>query len=130
MKIWILLLSITYLTISVYGQTQENLYSQNADSTISGVSIRYIQGGLFIMGSNDSEARSNETPHAVTVGNFAMMIYEVTVKDFKQFVDATDYQTEADKRTKVYGSHIFTHFLIFVRRNYDWIGIPVWDPHV
>jgi formylglycine-generating enzyme required for sulfatase activity len=57
------------------------------------------------MGSSDSEARSNETPHTVTVGDFAMMQYEVTVAAFKRFVDATGYQTDADKRTGNYGSH-------------------------
>ena len=108
MKKLILLLSITFLTISVYGQTRENKYSLNADSTIASICIRYIQGGPFTMGSNNSEARSNETPHTVTVGNFAMMKHLVTVSDFKQFVDATDYQTDADKRTRGYGSHILT----------------------
>jgi len=107
MKKLILLISIAFLIINLYGQTSIDGYNLKVDSTIADISIRYIQGGTFKMGSNDIDARINETPHTVTVGNFAMMIYEVTVNDFKQFVDDTNYQTEAEKGIGGYGSLLY-----------------------
>jgi len=55
-----------------------------------------IPGGTFQMGSNDGE--SDEKPvHLVTVKSFAMGKYEVTRGEFRKFVEATSYQTEAEK---------------------------------
>lgn len=78
--------------------------SGHADVIVAGIKLRNIKGGTFTMGSSDSDARGNETPHTVTVGDFAMMKYEVTVTEFKRFIDETGYQTDADKRTGGYGS--------------------------
>jgi len=69
--------------------------------------MRGIQGGSFTMGSSDSLAEGLETPHSVSVSNFAMMKYEVTVAEFEKFVNETNYQTDADKRTGGYGSWIY-----------------------
>ena len=64
-----------------------------------------IQGGTFQMGST---INSDEQPvHSVTLSNFYMSKYEVTVAEFKEFIDATGYQTDADKRTSGYGSYIW-----------------------
>lgn len=71
---------------------------------IAGIKMSAIQGGTFIMGSSDSESSISETPHIVTVGDYAIMKYEVTVNDFKKFIDATAYQTDAEKGTGGYGS--------------------------
>ena len=84
------------------GQIKEE--STVADFTIAGIEMQRIQGGTFTMGSSDSEATSIETPHTVTVGSFAIMKYEVTVAEFKRFIDATGYQTDADKGTGGFGS--------------------------
>ncbi len=55
----------------------------------------YVQGGTFQMGSNDGE--DDEKPvHPVTVGNFYMGKYEVTVAQFRNFVDETSYRTDAE----------------------------------
>jgi formylglycine-generating enzyme required for sulfatase activity len=83
----------------------KNAFAINADFTIEDIAMRGIQGGTFTMGSSDSEAESDETPHTVTVGNFAMMKTEVTVAQFKVFIDETGYQTDADKHTGGYGSY-------------------------
>ncbi|TRZ52036.1 hypothetical protein D4S03_04085 [bacterium] len=56
----------------------------------------FIQGGTFQMGSIDGE--SDEKPvYTVNVGNFYLGKYEVTVAQFKQFINETGYQTNADK---------------------------------
>jgi formylglycine-generating enzyme required for sulfatase activity len=54
-----------------------------------------IQGASFNMGSNENE---DEKPiHRVTVSSFKMAKYEVTVKEFAAFINATNYQTDAEK---------------------------------
>ena len=55
----------------------------------------FVQGGTFQMGSDDSD--SEKPVHTVTVSDFYMGKYEVTVAEFKAFVDATSYKTDADK---------------------------------
>jgi len=64
----------------------------------------FVQGGTFQMGSNEGE--NDEKPvHSVTVGSFYMGKYEVTVAQFRQFINETGYQTDADKDG---GSYIWT----------------------
>ena len=60
-----------------------------------------IPAGTFTMGSPENEVgRSvNETQHQVTLSAFKMSKYEVTVAQFKAFVDATRYKTDAEKGT-------------------------------
>lgn len=57
----------------------------------------FVEGGTFKMGSDTGDP--DERPvHEVTVGNFYMDIHEVTVEEFKKFIDATGYRTDADKK--------------------------------
>ncbi|MFH1251907.1 MAG: SUMF1/EgtB/PvdO family nonheme iron enzyme [bacterium] len=57
----------------------------------------FIKGGTFQMGSNDGQG--NEKPvHTVTVSDFWMGKYEVTVAEFEKFISETGYQTDAEKR--------------------------------
>ncbi len=58
-----------------------------------------IPGGTFLMGSPASEVGRgfDERQHSVSVKSFAIGKFEVTVGQFKQFVKAADYQTEAEK---------------------------------
>ncbi|MDR1900727.1 MAG: formylglycine-generating enzyme family protein, partial [Treponema sp.] len=57
-----------------------------------------IPGGTFTMGSPASEAGryDNEVQHRVTVSGFYMGKYEVTVGEFRRFVNASGYKTEAE----------------------------------
>ena len=58
-----------------------------------------IRGGEFTMGSPEGEVdrRSNEALHQVRVSNFLMSRYSVTVAEFRKFVKASGYQTDAEK---------------------------------
>ena len=57
-----------------------------------------IPAGDFIMGSNDVQARRDESPpHRVHVDAFWMDQTEVTNAQFKAFVDATGYVTTAEQ---------------------------------
>jgi sulfatase modifying factor 1 len=71
-----------------------------------------IPAGTFTMGSLTDEVSrlyGDETQHQVTLSAFKMSKYEVTVGQFKAFVDATGYVTDADKGTGgVDGSAIWT----------------------
>jgi len=72
----------------------------NLTQTIGSTSfdIIFIKGGTFKMGSDDSDSFDREKPiHEVTVSDFYIGKYQVTVNDFKQFIDATSYKTDADK---------------------------------
>ncbi len=72
----------------------------------------HINGGEFTMGSPEGEvgreeARElyqqnlgldySETQHQVKVSDFAMSKYAVTSAEFRRFVEATGYQTDAEQ---------------------------------
>jgi formylglycine-generating enzyme required for sulfatase activity len=61
-----------------------------------GPQMVWIAAGSFQMGSNEGD--SDEKPvHKVSITQaFAMGRYEVTVAEFRQFVNATGYKTEAE----------------------------------
>ncbi len=62
-----------------------------------------VAGGTFKMGSKDTEAREDETNiHEVKVGDFYIGKFEVTVAQFKSFVEIAGYQTEAERIGKSY----------------------------
>ena len=57
-----------------------------------------IQGGTFVMGGNNDQARSDEMPqHQVQLNSFWMDATEVTNRQFSEFVKATGYQTIAEQ---------------------------------
>jgi len=64
----------------------------------------FVKGGTFQMGSSDGQ--DDEKPvHTVTVSNFWMGKYEVTVTEFEKFISETGYQTDAEKGD---GSYFWT----------------------
>ena len=68
-----------------------------------GMRLAYVAPGTFTMGSPKSEAdrESQETAHAVELTKgFYVGKHEVTVGEFRKFVRATSYQTDAEKDGK------------------------------
>ena len=65
------------------------------------IELASIPAGTFTMGSPLTEINreTDETPHQVTLNAFKMSKYEITVRQFKAFVDATGYITDAEKGT-------------------------------
>ncbi|MBX3409651.1 MAG: formylglycine-generating enzyme family protein [Phycisphaeraceae bacterium] len=58
----------------------------------------WIPGGEFTMGGKDALARENESPlHRVRVDGFWIDATEVTNDEFRRFVEATGYVTDAEK---------------------------------
>ena len=92
---WTGFLSIVLCTISLYAQ-QKPIFEWAS-----------IPAGTFLMGSPESEAGRDEgeIQHKVTLNAFKMSKNKVTIGQFKAFVDATGYITDADKN--VYGSSLF-----------------------
>jgi formylglycine-generating enzyme required for sulfatase activity len=60
----------------------------------------FIKGGTFLMGSPENEVGRNterETQHEVKLSDFYMAKYTVTLGEFEQFIQAANYQTDADR---------------------------------
>lgn len=64
----------------------------------------FIRGGSFLMGSPEDEKGrdDDERQHRVKVDDFYMGKYEVTVGEFKRFVSATGYKTDAEMKGDCY----------------------------
>jgi len=82
-----------------------------------------ISAGTFTMGSpiGEVDRKSIETPHKVTLSDFKIGRYEVTVSQFKAFVDATGYITDAEKGTGgTIGSIIWTGTSMSFKKEANW----------
>ncbi len=64
----------------------------------STIRMKLIKGGTFKMGSNSSEAGKDEQPvHNVTLSDYYLGTTEVTYGQFKSFIAASSYKTDAEK---------------------------------
>lgn len=75
----------------------------------------YIPGGTFTMGctSEQFDCEEDEYPtHQVSLSGFYMGEAEVTVAEFKTFVNETGYQTEAEKANDLYENTIDVECLV------------------
>jgi sulfatase modifying factor 1 len=66
----------------------------------------FVSGGTYTMGSpvDEPKRKDDEMQHQVRVSNFFMSACTVTLGQFEQFVQETNYQTDADKGG---GSHFW-----------------------
>jgi formylglycine-generating enzyme len=83
---------LAFVIISVMGCT--TIFAQ--EPAVKMPSMVLVEGGSFIMGTNKGYP-DQQPEHKVTVGSFYIGKYEVTFLDFKKFVDATGYITDAEK---------------------------------
>mgnify|MGYP000485749501 CR=1 FL=1 len=69
-----------------------------------------IKGGCYQMGSPswEKDRRDNERSHQVCVDKFQMGKKEVTVGEFKQFIRATGYRTQAEQNIKKQGCYAYS----------------------
>jgi len=64
----------------------------------TGMEFVFVPGGCYEMGDTFGDGDADEKPvHEVCVGDFHMGKYEVTVGQFRKFVNETDYRTDAEK---------------------------------
>jgi formylglycine-generating enzyme required for sulfatase activity len=67
-------------------------------ATGASFAMKYLSGNSFSMGSEESDADSDEKPvHTVRVGAFYMGKYEVTFAEYDRFCDATSRQKPSDQ---------------------------------
>lgn len=58
-------------------------------------SMVFVEGGSYVMGAKGS---NDQVPvHEVWIDDFCIGKYEVTIAEFKEFIDATGYITDAEK---------------------------------
>lgn len=66
--------------------------------SVSPEGMVYVPGGVFNMGSSQDTGHADEGPiHKVCLNGYYIDKYEVTNAQFKEFVDATGYVTDAEK---------------------------------
>jgi formylglycine-generating enzyme required for sulfatase activity len=66
----------------------------------TGMDFVPIKGGCFDMGDSFGDGNAEEKPvHEVCLDGFSMAKYDVTVGQFRKFVNATGYRTDAEKNT-------------------------------
>ena len=82
-----------------------------------------IPGGTFKMGDLSGEGDEDERPvHTVTVPDFRMGKYEVTIGQFRRFVEAAGYRTDAERNTDGNeGCYAYT-----VREGWNWTWGRSW----
>lgn len=86
----------------IYGvYSPGDIFADRVDAA-NGPSMVVLPAGEFIMGAvaGDDAAQSAEEPsHRVTISRgFALSRHEIRVEDFRRFVDASGYLTDAEKR--------------------------------
>jgi len=71
---------------------------QASDDSLAAESLVLIEGGTFRMGDVFGDGDAHERPvHTVTVRDFYLARYEVTVAEFNTFVKETGYSTSAER---------------------------------
>ena len=94
----------TYLLIFIAAIAITSFTAQAQKSDLKMPLMIQVDGGSYTMGNNLGTA--DEKPeHKVTVNNFYISKYEVTFSDFKKFIDATGYKTEAEQPDSVRMKH-------------------------
>jgi formylglycine-generating enzyme required for sulfatase activity len=59
------------------------------------IQMVYVQGGTFKMGDQDGDSDEQPT-HAVTLNDFEISSHEISVSQFRAFINETGYKTEAE----------------------------------
>lgn len=69
-----------------------------ADRVLAGVAMIALPGGVFEMGDTAGDGGADERPaHPVRIAPFRLAGTEVTVGQYRLFVEATGYQTDAER---------------------------------
>ena len=90
-KVIFLLITVIFVSCDSKLKTQKNELKKDG--------MVFIEGGKFLMGGDNDEARSDEYPkHSVEISSFWMDETEVTNAQFKKFIDETGYTTTAERK--------------------------------
>ena len=92
-----IILSVALAALSGCGQVKQGGIPGADERALAGELV-LIPGGKFLMGDDDRDGWGDEMPaHRVTVPGFRLGKYEVTVGQFRRFVEATGYRTDAER---------------------------------
>lgn len=108
---------IIFATLPLYAQKEPVDRQKNTYSDALGGTFIRISGGTFVMGSGMEGDDEEKPKHTVTVSDFYLGAYEVTVEQFKQFIEATGYQTDASRDSF---SYVFKSSTIERGYGVDW----------
>ena len=98
MKHFNFIFKVIFLLITlIFVSCDSKLKTQKSELKKDG--MVFIEGGKFLMGGDNDEARSDEYPkHSVQISSFWMDETEVTNAQFKKFIDETGYITTAERK--------------------------------
>lgn len=86
--------------ITPINESLKGNFSNNEERLLQNMVL--IKGGTFIIGCTSEQEEdcfyTEQPAHQVTVQDFYLSKYEVTLQEFKAFMDATNYRTDADKK--------------------------------
>lgn len=87
----------------------------------------FIQGGTFMMGGMVEDIPNILPAHKVTLNDFYLSKYEVTFSEFRAFVNATGYKTDAEKGNPVYMLSNDIDYRLGKAANYatNWLQNPI-----
>ena len=103
--------------------TAQTTADGNRTFTVNGVTFEMVavKGGTFTMGCTSEqggECDNDEKPtHSVTLSDYYIGKYEVTVAQFRAFINETGYQTDADKNG---GSYIWNGSQWVLKSGVNW----------
>lgn len=95
-----------YFSAELYDAAAVSVPSNESSNQVEKLpeNMVFVKGGNFIMGctsEQESECYESEKPtHRVNLRDFYIGKYEVTLREFKAFIDATNYLTDAEKEGK------------------------------
>ncbi|WP_456459450.1 formylglycine-generating enzyme family protein [Reichenbachiella sp.] len=96
--ILLVLIAIGTFACSSNESKQNNIPAENQVESNVPEGMVFVPGGTFVMGNEGEEANAIEGPEfTVELSGFYMDITEVTNAQFQKFVDATGYQTIAER---------------------------------
>ncbi len=99
--IYFILLITFLLPISVIGGERDDILTNLKERFID--SMVFIEGGCFDMGDIFSGGGADEKPvHEVCVDDFYIRKHEITVDEFRSFINDTGYRTDADMKGGCY----------------------------
>ncbi len=106
-KLFVILLIIAVVPLMAMAADVENLKAKRSGEKPGvatykdpspGMEFVNVQGGCYQMGDTFGDGFRSEKPvHEVCVNDFALAKYDVTVGEFRKFIVAAGYKTEAEK---------------------------------
>lgn len=126
--VWRRLFAVGFVVVAVLSQLRPGAAQTPVPGTVKtnpkdGAAMVWVPAGEFLMGNDKADIdaawkkfgwkdewkryANDESPrHKVKVSGFWMYQHEVTVAQFRKFVEATGYKTEAEKNVRVDGGFV------------------------